>query len=90
MMNFANFNSVISQVIMNYEGQVLSFGEEAQHLAIVVEELLLRSNASTAKGLLQELLQVGVLLLWDFFLGISERIFRANLSFRLRLSDILK
>ena len=40
-MALSNFNGVISQVIVNDVGQVLTEGEEAKHLTIVVQELFL-------------------------------------------------
>jgi hypothetical protein len=40
-MALSNFNGVISQVIVNDVRQVLTEGEEAKHLTIVVQELFL-------------------------------------------------
>jgi hypothetical protein len=37
----SNFNDVISQVVVNDVGQVLTEGEQAKHLTIVVQELFL-------------------------------------------------
>ena len=42
-----DFNCVIGQVIVNDVRQVLTEGEEAEHLTIVVQELLLGSNLTT-------------------------------------------
>ena len=42
-----DFNCVIGQVIVNDVRQILTEGEEAEHLTIVVQELLLRSNLTT-------------------------------------------
>jgi hypothetical protein len=41
MMHFSNLNGIVSKVIMNHVGHVVTSHEESQHLPIVVQELLL-------------------------------------------------
>ena len=49
-----DFKCVISEIVVNHVIQVISRGEEAQHAAIVVQELLLRHNFATTEALLHE------------------------------------
>jgi hypothetical protein len=41
MMHFSNLNRIVSKVIVNHVGHVVTSHEESQHLPIVVQELLL-------------------------------------------------
>ena len=49
-----DFKCVISEIVVNHVIQVISRGEEAQHAAIVVQELLLGLNLATTEALLHE------------------------------------
>jgi hypothetical protein len=41
MMHFSNLNRIVSKVIVNHVGHVVTSHEESKHLPIVVQELLL-------------------------------------------------
>ena len=49
VVDFSNLDGVISQEVVDDERKLVEVSEEAQHTAIVVEELLLRLNAATTK-----------------------------------------
>ena len=53
-MALTDLDGVIGQVVVDNVGDVLGFGEEAEDLAIVVEELLLASHLATTETLLHE------------------------------------
>jgi len=55
-----DFKCIISQIIVNHVIQVICCGEEAQHAAIIVEELLLGLNLATTELLLHEVSHLGV------------------------------
>ena len=55
-----DFKCVISEIVVNHVIQVISRGEEAQHAAIVVQELLLGLNLATTEALLHEVSHLGV------------------------------
>lgn len=88
-MDFSDFNGVISQEVVNDEGEFVETGVEAEDSAVVIKELLLALHSPTTEGLLHILLQAGVseLLLGDLFL--SEAVIRDCLGFTLSLSEIL-
>lgn len=48
MVNFSDFNSVVSKVVVNYVRQVLGVAEEPQHFSVVVEELFLGWDFATS------------------------------------------
>jgi len=50
-MNFSDFDSVVSKEIVPNELKILRFDKESQNFSIVVKELLLRWNSTTAKFL---------------------------------------
>ena len=58
----ADLESVIGQVVVHDVREILAFCEESQHLAIVIEELLLGGNLTATELLLEELEQLRVLL----------------------------
>ena len=49
-----NLKSVISQVVVDSVGEIITLGEEAEHLAVFVEELLLGLNFAATEALLHE------------------------------------
>ena len=49
-----NLKSVISQVIVDSVGEIITLGEEAEHLAVFVQELLLGLNFAATEALLHE------------------------------------
>ena len=55
-----DFKCIISEIIVNHVIQVICCGEEAQHAAIIVEELLLGLNLATTELLLHEVSHLGV------------------------------
>jgi len=57
-MYLTNFNRVVSKEVVHNERKVLASGEEAQNLAVLVEELLLAGNLTATKLFLHEFLQV--------------------------------
>lgn len=88
MVHLTNFNCVVGEVVVDHVWQVVAPGKEAQHFAVVVQELLLRSNFATAKCLLHELLHFGVSLDDTFDFALREGVHGALLSSRLRLAVI--
>ena len=89
MVHLSDLNGVVSQEVVNDEGELVEAGVEAKDSAVVIKELLLALHSSTAKGLLHVLLQTGVseLLLGDLFL--SKAVIRDSLRFTLSLSESL-
>ena len=61
-MALTNLERVISQVVVHHVGKVLVVDEETEDLAVVIQELLLRSNLATTETLLQEVSHLGVAL----------------------------
>ena len=49
MMNFSNFDCVVSQEVVNDERKVIKASVETEYSTIVVEELFLASNSATAE-----------------------------------------
>jgi len=90
VVNFSDLNGVVSEVVVNNEGEVFALGEEAEDLAIVVEELLLGSNLAATEGLLEELLHLVIALGGNFLLGFDESITGRGLSVSLGSSEVLK
>lgn len=74
MMHLSDLHSVVCQIVMNNEGQVLKSCEEAEHFAVIVKELFLRDNSTASKSLLQELLHLGILLGGDLHLRLLEAV----------------
>lgn len=66
--NFADFDGVVSKVVVDDVGQVVIAGEETQNLLVVVEELFLAFDSATAERLLEELFHFLVLLEGERFL----------------------
>ena len=89
MVHLSDLNGVVSQEVVNDEGEFVEAGVEAKDSAVVIKELLLALHSSTTKGLLHVLLQTGVseLLLGDLFL--SKAVIRDCLGFTLSLSESL-
>lgn len=65
VVDFTDFDSIVGQVVMYHEWEVVALCEEAKYAAIVIQELLLGSNFATTKGLLEELLHLRVSLWWN-------------------------
>ena len=68
MVNFADFDGVVSKVVVHDEGQILAARVEAQDLAVIVQELLLGRDLSASKTLFEEFLHFSVSLGRNFFL----------------------
>ena len=66
VMNLTDLNGVIGQIVVYYEWKIVTTGKEAKHMAIVIQELLLRSNFASTKSLLKELFHLRVSLWWYF------------------------
>ena len=88
-MNFSDLNSIISKKVMSLELEVTTSGVESQYHSVIVEELFLRLNSSTAKLLLQELKELWVLLRWDRYLIFGPAVLWTGLSFSLVLLNVL-
>lgn len=76
----SDFDCVIGQVVVNDVRELLAVGEETQHLAVMVEELLLRGNLATTEALFEVLNQLLVSLWWDRDARLGERIGRCLLG----------
>ena len=66
-----DLESVISQVVVDSVGEIVTSGEVTEHLAVFVQELLLRHNFAATKLLLHEVTHLWVINLgpWDLRLG---------------------
>ena len=87
--NFSDLNSVISQVVVDNEGQVFGSSEEAEDLSVVVQELLLGGDFTATEGLFEELLHLTVTLGGNSVLRLAKGIIRSGLSGSLGLTDVL-
>lgn len=58
VMNFTNLDSVVSEVVLDDEGQILRSAEEAEDFAVIVKELLLAGDLTTTKSLLHVLFHI--------------------------------
>ena len=61
-MNFTDLESIVSQIVVDNEGKVIALGEEAEHLTVVIQELLLRFNFAAAEALLHVVSHFRILL----------------------------
>jgi hypothetical protein len=60
VMHLSDFDGVVSQEVVNNEGEVVEAGVEPEDAAVVVQELFLALHAATTERLLHVLLQGGV------------------------------
>lgn len=88
-MNFSDLDSIISKEVMPLELEVTTSGVESQNHSVIIKELFLRLNSSTAKFLLQELKELWVLLWWDGYLIFGPAVLWTGLSFSLVLLNVL-
>jgi hypothetical protein len=56
VVNFTDFNCIISKVVVNDKWQFFRVAEESQHFAVVVEELFLAWHFATTESFLHVLL----------------------------------
>ena len=56
-----NLKSVVSQVVVDSVGEIITLGEEAEHLAVFVQELLLGLNFAATEALLHEVTHLWVI-----------------------------
>lgn len=89
VVHFSDLDGIVSQVVVDNEGQVVALDEETEHSAVVVEELLLGGHSASAQSLLQELLHLSVLLGGDLDLRLGEGVHWQLLSLWLALADVL-
>lgn len=61
-MALADLNSVIGQIVVDSVGLITTAGEESEHSAVVVQELLLGHHFAAAERLLHVAKQIIVLL----------------------------
>ena len=89
VVNLSDFDSVVSQEVVNDEWKIIESSVESEYSSVIVEELLLRLYSTTTKRLLHVLSQRGItkLLLWD--LVISEAVHWNIKGISLRLSKRL-
>lgn len=59
-MDFSNFDSVVSQEVLNNKGTPITSAEELEHFSVVVQELLLGGNFATSEFLFEILKHEGV------------------------------
>lgn len=71
-----NLEGVVTEIVVHDEGEILTLGEEAQDLTVVVQELLLAGDFATTKFLLEELEEFRVLLLRLGLLALFEIVTR--------------
>ena len=64
-MHVADLERVVRQVVVHDVRQVIARREEAEHAAVVVQELLLRLDFAATERLLQEVPHLGVVLAHD-------------------------
>ena len=80
MVDLTDLEGIISKVVVDDVLEVIALAEEAEHLTVVVKELLLGLDLASAEGLLEELLHLSVLLWWDLDLGDGEVVLRRGIA----------
>ena len=88
-MHLTNLNSVVSKEIIDNERQVLAHAEEAKHLAVLIEELLLAGYFAATERFFHEFFKVILGGTRTGNLGCLNWVSWGNLSIRLSLSQIL-
>ncbi len=73
-MHFSDFYSVVSEVVVNHEGHVVTFSEETQHSPVICQKLFLGSHPASSQSLFQKLLHLRVLLLRNLDLRQCETV----------------
>lgn len=89
VMDLADLDSVISQVVLHDKRKIFRLAEEAEHFTIVIKELLLASNFTTAKGLFHVLFHLVVTWTGNLNHGLSECIGGDSAAFWLALAKVL-
>lgn len=79
-MSFTNFNGVVGQEVLDYERAVVAGAVETENLSVVVQELFLRCNFTSAKFLLKVLEHESIAFGSDRDLRLLEGVGRASLS----------
>jgi len=90
VMGLTNLNGIISKVVVDDERSVVLSAIETEHLSIVIQELLLRSDLASSEFLLEILEHEGITLRRDRDLRLVKAITGAFLSSSARLSTFLK
>ena len=80
MVDLADLYGIVSQVVVDHIWKIIANSEETEHLAVMIQELLLGCNLTTSKGFLEELLHLSVLLWCNLDLGLSEVVVWASLA----------
>ena len=80
MVDLADLYGIVSQVVVDHIWEIIANSEETEHLAVMIQELLLGCNLTTSKGFLEELLHLSVLLWCNLDLGLSEVVVWASLA----------
>jgi hypothetical protein len=89
VVHLANLDGVVGEEVVHDEGEVFGVAEEAEHLAVVVEELLLGGYAATAERPFHEFLEVAVDGAGHLDLALGEGVRRVGLALGLGLSEVL-
>ena len=76
LMALTDFKGVIAEVVVHDVGKVFALSEEAEHLTVEVQELLLGGDLTASELLLEELQELGVLLLRHGLLALNEVVTR--------------
>ena len=85
VVDFSDFTSIICQVVVNNEWHFVIASKEPEYFAIIIEELLLRGDSATSKGLLHEFLHFTVSENRFLYQSLSEAVKGDGLRLRLRL-----
>ena len=80
MVDLADLYGIVSQVVVDHIWKIIANSEETEHLAVMIQELLLGCNLTTSKGFLEELLHLSVLLWCNLDLRLSEVVVWASLA----------
>ena len=67
-----DFESIISQVVVDSVGEIVTSAEEAEHLAVMVQELLLGLNLAATETLLHEVTHLWVSDTWHWDLRLDK------------------
>lgn len=90
VVHLADFHGVVRQVVVHDKWQVVATAVETQHLAVVVQELLLGRDFAASQALFKELLHLAVPLGSNAHLRLSEVVDGSFSAFRLFVANALQ
>ena len=70
--DLSDLDGIVGQEVMPLELEVSALRVESKNFSIVVKELFLGWNSTTAQFLLEELQELWILLWWNWLLGVHE------------------